>query len=91
MILKHSLQKCVCAYRNNVVFSIKISSGIVVVEIVCFEAWQSINVILQPLPYITIHIIESQGVGWKHVHWLHTQGRKFCLTYSHGTLTTYRG
>ena len=58
------------AYSHHGVSAIKTGSREVVVEIVCLEAWESIEVVLQPLPYITIHIVESQGVSWKHVHWL---------------------
>ena len=47
---------------------IEAGGGEVIVEIVCLEARQTIELVLQPLPYIAIHVIEPHRVGWEHVH-----------------------
>ena len=49
-----------CAYHQSIVLSVTICYGVVIIEVVGLEAWQTIEVVLQPLPYITIHIIEPQ-------------------------------
>lgn len=54
--------------QHHCVLATEGRSGEIVVEVVCLETRQSIVLVLNILPYITVSVIESKMIGWKMIH-----------------------
>ena len=54
--------------QHHCVLATEGRSGEIVVEVVCLESWQSIVLVLNILPYITVSVIKSKMVRWKMIH-----------------------
>ena len=48
--------------------AVEAGGGEIIIQIVCLEGGQSIELVLQPLPHIAIHVVEPHGIWRKHVH-----------------------
>ena len=54
--------------QHHCVLATEGRSGEIVVEVVCLESWQSIVLVLNVLPYITVSVIKSKMIRWKMIH-----------------------
>ena len=56
-----------CIHHHHVVPPIEAGRGKVVIEIIGFVAGKAVEMVFSPFPYISVRVVKSHGVGWKHV------------------------
>lgn len=55
-------------YHDHCVSTIKARSRKVIIEVCGLESRKAIELVLNPFPHVSIHVIESQGCRWKQVY-----------------------
>ena len=54
--------------QHHCVLAAERRSGEIIVEVMCLESRQSIVLVLNVLPHITVSVIESKMIRWKMIH-----------------------
>ena len=67
--------------------SVEARRGKIIIQIVCLEPWESIEVILGPLPHVAKDVVETECVGRVEVDWLQVQRGEKGLLHAHAIYT----